>query len=248
MNRKFKGIWIEKDLWLTDKLTMQEKVFFAEIDSLDDPKDGCYASNQYLADFFQLSTVRVSQVINSLVAKGIITAIVDHTQNNKRTLRVHKENLTNLLKESLSTSQRNLYEPLKGKFKPYNKDDNKDYNKEREQEEKPKPALAKMSVDQAIEREEKSRKREAEYQDTFKLPKVVEIFQEFFPTHFLNAEQIKEFESRMPNLKEDLWRRTLADWRTVGYKPKNFLSIIDKYHNELAKQAPQQKELKKFLW
>lgn len=34
-NRDFKGIWIPKDIWLSDKLTLQEKIMYIEIDSLD---------------------------------------------------------------------------------------------------------------------------------------------------------------------------------------------------------------------
>ena len=65
MERDFKGIWIPKEVWLSNDLTLQEKVFLVEIDSLDN-EEGCYASNQYFADFFGLSTTRVSLIIKSL--------------------------------------------------------------------------------------------------------------------------------------------------------------------------------------
>ena len=63
--RDFKGIWIPKEVWLTEELTLQEKVFLVEIDSLDN-EDGCWASNKYFADFFNVTTQRASQVINNL--------------------------------------------------------------------------------------------------------------------------------------------------------------------------------------
>lgn len=72
MNRSFKGVWIPKEIWLSDKLTLQEKVFLVEIDSLDN-QDGCYASNKHFADFFKLSKNRCSEVIKSLEKKNLIT-------------------------------------------------------------------------------------------------------------------------------------------------------------------------------
>jgi|SRR5690625_3690090 len=72
MNRAFKGVWIPKEIWLSDKLTLQEKVFLVEIDSLDNEK-GCFASNKHFANFFNLSKNRCSEVIKSLEAKGLIS-------------------------------------------------------------------------------------------------------------------------------------------------------------------------------
>ena len=70
--RNFKGIWIPKEIWESDELTLREKVFLVEIDSLDGD-DGCYASNDHFAKFFGLSKNRCSEVINSLNHKGYIT-------------------------------------------------------------------------------------------------------------------------------------------------------------------------------
>lgn len=72
MERAFKGIWIPKEVWLSKDLTLQEKVFLVEIDSLDN-KSGCYASNKYFAEFFGLSKNRCSEVIKSLEKKKLIT-------------------------------------------------------------------------------------------------------------------------------------------------------------------------------
>ena len=41
--RDFKGIWIPKEIWLSEQLSLMEKVLFVEIHSLDN-EDGCYAS------------------------------------------------------------------------------------------------------------------------------------------------------------------------------------------------------------
>lgn len=72
MERDFKGIWIPKEIWLSKELTLQEKVFLVEIDSLDN-EEGCFANNNYFAEFFGLSKNRCSEIIKSLEAKGLVT-------------------------------------------------------------------------------------------------------------------------------------------------------------------------------
>lgn len=52
VNRDFKGIWIPREIWLCEGLSAMEKCLWAEIDSLySKEKKGCYASNEYLANF-----------------------------------------------------------------------------------------------------------------------------------------------------------------------------------------------------
>lgn len=72
MNREFKGVWIPSELWLNSDLKIMEKIFLVEISSLDGV-DGCYASNGYFSDFFDLSRTRCSAIIKSLQEKGYIT-------------------------------------------------------------------------------------------------------------------------------------------------------------------------------
>ena len=73
MNREFRGIWIPKEVWLNKDLSANEKILLAEIDSLGGLSDGCFASNQYLAEFFGLSKDRISKLISGLKNKGYIT-------------------------------------------------------------------------------------------------------------------------------------------------------------------------------
>lgn len=73
MQRDFKGIWIPKELWLLRDLSLLEKVMLIEIDSLDN-ESGCYATNDYFAEFFGLSKGRISKIINNLVRKGFIAS------------------------------------------------------------------------------------------------------------------------------------------------------------------------------
>lgn len=81
-NRDFKGIWIPKEIWLSTNLSVLEKVFLAEIDSLDGT-EGCFASNDYFAEFFGLSKDRCSEVISSLQKKKRIQVILNKVAQNK---------------------------------------------------------------------------------------------------------------------------------------------------------------------
>ena len=73
MNRDFRGIWIPKEIWLSKDLSTNEKILLAEIDSLGGSSDGCFASNQYFSDFFDLSKDRISRLVSGLKNKGYIT-------------------------------------------------------------------------------------------------------------------------------------------------------------------------------
>lgn len=72
MDRDFKGIWIDRAIWLDERLSALEKVILAEIDSLDIDNRGCFASNQYLADFCQCSVTKVSTSISKLIDLGYL--------------------------------------------------------------------------------------------------------------------------------------------------------------------------------
>jgi hypothetical protein len=70
--RHFKGVWIPREIWLSTELTWMEKLFIVEIDSLDNGKVGCFASNRHFSEFFNLSISRCSQIITSLADKGFV--------------------------------------------------------------------------------------------------------------------------------------------------------------------------------
>ena len=73
-NRDFKGVWIPKEIWLNENLTMIEKVILIEIDSLDN-EEGCIAGNDYLAKFCQCSNWAVSTAIKKLQQLGYIKIV-----------------------------------------------------------------------------------------------------------------------------------------------------------------------------
>lgn len=89
--RAFKGIWIPAEIWLSKDLSIMEKIFLVEIDSLDND-DGCYASNKYFAEFFGVTNGRASQIISKLSEKGYVN--IDYEMEGKlikkRILKVNK--------------------------------------------------------------------------------------------------------------------------------------------------------------
>lgn len=82
MERDFKGIWIPKEIWLNRSLSINEKIFLVEIDSLDN-QQGCFASNDYFSDFFGLSKNRCSEIIKSLEKKGLLNISYQYLSGTK---------------------------------------------------------------------------------------------------------------------------------------------------------------------
>ena len=80
MNRDFRGIWIPRHIWLDKNLKPIEKILLAEIESLGGLHDGCFASNQYFADFLDLSKDRTSKLISGLKNKGYITVELSYKE------------------------------------------------------------------------------------------------------------------------------------------------------------------------
>lgn len=84
MDRAFKGVWIPASVWLSKDLSLQEKHFIVEIDSLDN-EYGCFATNKYFADFFNMSQHRVSQIISQLKDKGYLN--IEYEMQGKQIIR-----------------------------------------------------------------------------------------------------------------------------------------------------------------
>lgn len=74
-NRDFKGVWIPREVWLDYRLNPLEKIILAEIDSLDNSDDRCWAGNDYLAEFCQCSEWKVSNAISKLIELGYVEVV-----------------------------------------------------------------------------------------------------------------------------------------------------------------------------
>lgn len=72
ITRDFKGVWIPKEIWLDTRLNALDKIILTEIDSLCSDEKGCYASNDYIAEFCQCSKTKVSTAISKLIELGYL--------------------------------------------------------------------------------------------------------------------------------------------------------------------------------
>src|SRR5688572_27057124 len=83
-HRKYRRSWIPKEIWLSEKLSLMEKVLFVEIHSLDNER-GCFASNNHFAEFFGVSDRQIRTYISSLKEKGFVTITIRN--RNERVIR-----------------------------------------------------------------------------------------------------------------------------------------------------------------
>lgn len=111
MERDFKGVWIPKEIWLDTRLNALDKIILVEINSLDGA-DGCFASNEYLAEFCQCSEAKVSKSISLLTELGYIEVVkfdgrkrflktclvknTSHVKNTNQPSKIYKADLENL--------------------------------------------------------------------------------------------------------------------------------------------------------
>lgn len=139
--RDFKGVWIDKSIWLSKNLSLQEKVFLVEIDSLDKDERGCFAGNHYFSEFFDLSEDRCSQIISSLSKKNMISVSVDKSSG---------KSIRKILSLAHLPTRRKLgvgiggnYEwPLGGNYAPNNTEENNTVNNS---------AMLRIATQEAIE-------------------------------------------------------------------------------------------------
>jgi hypothetical protein len=62
----FKGVRFPRNLWLDKNISLIEKGILVVIKNLDKSDNHCWATNNYLADFFQCSAKTISRAISNL--------------------------------------------------------------------------------------------------------------------------------------------------------------------------------------
>lgn len=77
MHREFKGIWIPKEIWLNEKLSLREKCLLVEIDSLSNGKKGCFATNEYLGNFLGISSGSLANLLTDMRKRNLINTVTD---------------------------------------------------------------------------------------------------------------------------------------------------------------------------
>ena len=81
--RAFKGIWIPAEIWLDEKLTVMEKVLYAEIDSFCSRGRECFANNAHFAKMLQVSERQIRRLLMSLEEKGAISRRIIYKEGTK---------------------------------------------------------------------------------------------------------------------------------------------------------------------
>jgi hypothetical protein len=71
MSENFKGIFIPADIFLIKDLSLAEKILIVTILGLDNGV-GCYASNEYLSKFVQITPTSCSGIISKLKKSGLL--------------------------------------------------------------------------------------------------------------------------------------------------------------------------------
>lgn len=112
MNRDFKGVWIPKEVWLNNELTILDKVILVEIDSLDN-ENHCTAGNEYFAEFCQCSESKITKSITKLKKMGLIEF-------------VNFNGRTRTIKSLLKNESRKIYEADSQNLRPININNNLD--------------------------------------------------------------------------------------------------------------------------
>lgn len=80
--KEFKEIWLPKEVIKNTNLNDKEKMIYAMILSLSKNQE-CTVTNAYISKIFNITTIQVSRVINSLKKKGFIKVNLIYKQNSK---------------------------------------------------------------------------------------------------------------------------------------------------------------------
>ena len=127
-NRDFKGVWIPKEIWLNEDLTMIEKVVLIEIDSLDN-EEGCVASNEYLANFCQCSETKVSTAISKLIKMNYI-----YQQSFNGRIRILKSRLSKFERQTFTNCKAGIQKVKDNNIKNNTNNNKEDKNKNNKKE------------------------------------------------------------------------------------------------------------------
>lgn len=127
----FEGVWIPRDVFENDELTLHEKIVYSMIQNLssDEP---CFASNGYFAKILGMSPRRVSSHISKIKAKGYVQVTLlrskDGTVKKRNITTCHKTFVSTPPTESvhLSTDEQQVDGSVLYIIKDNNKEDNKD--------------------------------------------------------------------------------------------------------------------------
>lgn len=112
MDREFKGVWIDRDIWLHPDLTLIEKALLAEIDSFTGDGKSFYKSNETIQEEYKISRPTISKALKKLEGMGFILIEFDGRKR-KVTYQADRKIFTGSRKESFGQKE-NIF-PAEGK-------------------------------------------------------------------------------------------------------------------------------------
>jgi DNA-binding MarR family transcriptional regulator len=106
MERKFKGVWVPKAVYLNRDLSWIEKLIFVEINSFYEEDMDCYLSNETLAEFFDITERHVQRSIKKLSEVGLVR--IEKGKGDGKRYLVPVENDKNVATKMSSKSDKNV--------------------------------------------------------------------------------------------------------------------------------------------
>lgn len=87
MNKDFKGVWIPKEIWLSNDLSGEAKLLYGIILLECDEKGVCLAMKSYLSNFYRVSVESIRNSLKELIECGYVKELN------------HEEFVSNVLKK-----------------------------------------------------------------------------------------------------------------------------------------------------
>jgi DNA-binding MarR family transcriptional regulator len=112
MEREFKGVWIDRAIWLHPDLSLTEKALLAEIDSFSGDGKAFYKSNETIQELYKISRPTISKALKKLEGMGFIKIEFDGRRR-KVTYQAEGKIFTGRRKEIYGQTVNNL--PAAGK-------------------------------------------------------------------------------------------------------------------------------------
>lgn len=100
------GVWIPRDIWLDESLSLIEKCLLVEIKNLSRNGHDCFASNQHFVDFLQVSKSSISRALNDLINRGYVKSTIEYIKKAPGTVRYLKVDFGDLRKFKKEESNR----------------------------------------------------------------------------------------------------------------------------------------------
>lgn len=106
MDREFKGVWIDRSIWLHPDLTLIEKALLAEIDSFTGDGKSFYKTNETIQEEYKISRPTISRALKKLEGLGFIKIEFDGRKR-KVTYQADRKIFTGRPKKMIGQGEKN---------------------------------------------------------------------------------------------------------------------------------------------